>query len=222
MTGPQMTPAHAAIGLGLGLVLALAAAAWMMGWPGLWASADQRGRWLFEHGHPADAAEAFADPMWRGVAQMRASDFKAAEQTFAGIDTAEGVYNQGNALVMLGKYPEAIARYDHALTLKPGWAQAQANRRIAQVRAERLNSTGADAGDQREGADQIVYDKDAKRPGGQETQVSGAAMDDAAVRALWLKRVQTRPADFLRARFSYQLEAQQDAAKPGTKPGAQP
>ncbi|MGU3493047.1 hypothetical protein ACLBXM_03300 [Xanthobacteraceae bacterium A53D] len=218
MTRVRLTPASAAAGLGAGLLLALALAAWAIGWSGLWASPDQRGRWLFEHGHPAEAAEAFADPMWRGVAQMRAADFKAAEQTFAGLDTAEGAYNQANALVMLGKYPEAVARYDHALALRPGWGEAQANRRIAQVRAERLNATGADAGDQREGADQIVYDKDAKRPGGQETQVSGAPMDDAAVRALWLKRVETRPADFLRARFSYQLEAQQDAAKPGAQP----
>ena len=38
-------------------------------------------------------------------------------------------------------------------------------------------------------------------------------MGDDAVRALWLKRVQTRPADFLRARFGYQLEAQQKAGK---------
>lgn len=38
-------------------------------------------------------------------------------------------------------------------------------------------------------------------------------MSDEAVRALWLKRVQTRPADFLRAKFAYQL---------GTQPGAAP
>jgi Ca-activated chloride channel family protein len=34
-----------------------------------------------------------------------------------------------------------------------------------------------------------------------------APMSDEAVRALWLKRVQTHPADFLRARFGYQLQA---------------
>ena len=32
-------------------------------------------------------------------------------------------------------------------------------------------------------------------------KTAGAPMDDAAVRALWLKRVRTQPADFLRARF---------------------
>ncbi|PXW55762.1 tetratricopeptide repeat protein [Chelatococcus asaccharovorans] len=198
--------------LGAGLVAALGLATWQVGWPALWASPDQRGRYLFEHGRYVAAADAFADPMWRGVAAMRAGDFKAAEATFAAIDTADGAYNQANALVMLGQYDEAVARYDHALAMRPDWPQARGNRRIAQLRAERMKAPGADAGDQREGADQIVYDKDAKRPGGQETQVAGGPMDDEAVRALWLKRVQTKPADFLRARFAYQLAA-------GTQPG---
>ncbi len=37
-------------------------------------------------------------------------------------------------------------------------------------------------------------------------------MSDEAVRALWLKRVQTRPADFLRVKFAYQLQNNQNAS----------
>lgn len=211
-----MSPARAFAALGIVLLASLGVAGWRTGWADLWASPDQRGRHLFEQGRYAEAARVFRDGMWRGAAQMRAGDFKAAEATFAGIDTAEGAYDQGNALVMLGKYAQAVARYDHALALRPGWKAAQANRQIAQLRAARLEAKGEDAGDQREGADQIVYDKDAQRPGGQDTEVSGdKAMTDEAVRALWLKRVETRPADFLRARFSYQLQAQQPAATSG-------
>jgi Ca-activated chloride channel family protein len=204
--------------LGVALLVALGCTTWIVGWPDLWASPDQQGRRFFERGQYAEAAGVFLDPTWRGAAQMRAGAFKAAEATFAGIDTAVGAYDQGNALVMLGKYQDAVARYDRALALRPGWVEAAANRRIAALRAERMKAAGADAGDQQEGADQIVYDKDAKRKGGQDTEVTGKSMNDEAVRALWLKRVQTKPADFLRARFNYQLQAKQADDRPQTRP----
>lgn len=192
----------------LGLtVAALVLAATQIGWRDLWASPDQRGRLLFERGRYADAAASFRDPMWRGAALMRAGDFKTAAQVFGGIDTAEAAYDQGNALVMLGQYQPAVGRYDRALELRPGWDDAAANRTLAQLRAKMMESPGGDAGDQREGADQIVYDKDANNKQGQDTDVDSAPMSDADVRALWLKRVQTKPADFLRARFAYQLQA---------------
>ena len=188
-------------------LLALGVAAWSVGWSQLWLTPDQRGRRMMAEQRYAEAAAAFADPMWSGIAQFRAGNFKEAAQTFGGMDTAEAAYDQGNALIMLGKYDEAIARYDRALALRPGWPDAQANRTLATLRAELVKKTGGEQGDQREKPDDIVYDKDKKQSGGQETQVDGAPMSDEAVRALWLKRVQTRPADFLKSRFAYQLQA---------------
>ncbi len=189
-------------------VAALALGAALTGWKQLWASPDQRGRLLFERGRYAEAAASFRDPMWRGAALMRAGDFKTAAQVFGGMDTAEAAFDQGNALVMIGQYQTAVGRYYRALELKPGWDDATANRTLAQLRAKMMESPGGDAGDQREGADQIVYDKDANNKQGQDTDVDSAPMSDADVRALWLKRVQTKPADFLRARFAYQLQAE--------------
>ena len=59
-------------------------------------------------------------------------------------------------------------------------------------------------GDQKLGADEIVYDKD-KKSGGAETEDEGAPMSNADMQAMWLRRVQTKPADFLRAKFAFQL-----------------
>jgi len=191
----------------LATALALGLVAWSIGWNQLWLTPEQRGRLLMGQGRYAEAAAVFVDPMWIGAAQFHAGNFKEAAQTFGGMDTAEAAYDQGNALIMLGRYDEAIARYDRALALRPGWADAEANRTLAFLRAERVKKTGGDTGDQREKPDEIVYDKDKKNPGGQETEISGAPMSDEAVRALWLKRVQTRPADFLKSRFAYQLQA---------------
>jgi Ca-activated chloride channel homolog len=152
--------------------------------------------------------------MWRGAALMKAGQFKDAAQAFGGVDTAEAAYNQGNALVMLGKYDDAVARYDRALALRPEWTDAGANREIARLRAARMKTAGEDAGEQKESADDIVYDKTKKNEGGEETLTNGGPMSDDQVRALWLKRVQTRPADFLRARFAYQVQAQPEKAAP--------
>ena len=175
----------------------------LIGWQDLWSTPDQRGQRLMESSHYAEAAAQFADPMWRDVAQFRAGDFKAAAETFGGIDTAEAAYDQGTALIMLGKYDEAIQRFDRALALRPNWAEAEANRALARLRAEKVKQTGGDSGNTQK-ADQIVYDKTKKV--GMDTSPEQGGMTDQTVRALWLKRIEPRPAEFLRSRFLFQLE----------------
>ena len=200
---------------GLGLVLG---AAWS-GPADLFASPDQRARWRFEHGAYEAAAATFVNPLWRGVALFRAGDFKQAAQVLGGLDVAEAAYDHGNALVMLGQYNDAAARYSRALELRPGWPEAEANRTLARQRAERMRTTGGDTGDPASAPDQVVYDRTKKDAAqGEDTQVGGGpAMSDEAARALWLRRVQTKPADFLRAKFAYQL--QNPVAAPATEPG---
>ena len=62
-------------------------------------------------------------------------------------------------------------------------------------------------GDQKLGADDVVFDKKMES-GGQETATEGAQpLSDSAMQALWLRRVQTKPAEFLKAKFAYQLAA---------------
>lgn len=189
------------------VVAALAIGIWQIGWADLWMTPDQRGRRLMAEQNYDEAAKTFADPMWAGVAHFRAGEFKEAAATLGGLATAAAAFDQGNALVMLGKYDEAVGRYDRALALRPGWADAEANRILAKLRAERVRQKGGDAGDQRVGADEIVYDKDKKDQEGQKTEVTDTVMSDEASRAVWLKRLQSRPADFLRARFVNQLDS---------------
>lgn len=186
-------------------VVTLLVAGWWIGWANLVATPDQRGRRLMHEGRYAEAAAVFENPMWRGVAMVKAGNFKSAEQAFGGLDTADAAYDQGNALVMLGKYDDAIRRYDRALVLRPGWADAEANRTLARLRAERVKQVGGNTGIQDQKADEVVYDRNKKSRDGMDTQVT-SQMADPAIRDLWLKRVQTRPADFLKARFLYQLQ----------------
>ena len=54
------------------------------------------------------------------------------------------------------------------------------------------------------GADEITFDKQ-KSPSGQDTELQQEqALSDQAMQALWLRKVQTRPADFLKSKFAYQ------------------
>lgn len=173
-------------------------------WAGLWRTPDQQGQHLMDQGHFEAAAKSFQNPMRQGIAWYRAGEFEKAEASFARVATPEAEFNRGNALVLLGEYEAAVERYDRALQLRPGWEPATTNREIAAARAERLEQTGGDMGDQKIGADEIVFDRKNNQDG-QETEVDGGQpLSDAEMQALWLRRVQTKPADFLKAKFAYQ------------------
>ena len=114
---------------------------------------------------------------------------------------------------MRGKYETAIAWYDRALKQRPDWKEAIDNRALAEARAKMVKRTGGDMGDQKIGADKIVFNKNTPNEG-QDTEVAGgAALTDQEIQALWLRRVQTRPADFLKAKFFYQLAQETEGEK---------
>ena len=182
-----------------------------IGWTDLWMTKEQQAQRLMDSGEFPAAAEMFRDPMRQGAAWFRAGEFARAERAFTQVATAEAEFNCGNCLVMQGKYELAIARFDRALEWRPNWEDALVNREIAAARAELLKETGGDLGDQKLGADDVVFDEN-KKPGGQDTQTDGQQpLSDSAMQSLWLRRVQTNPADFLKRKFAYQLSADRQA-----------
>jgi Ca-activated chloride channel homolog len=200
----------------------VAASAWAWDSAGsfanLWLNPDQQGERLFERKNYQEAARRFGDPLHRGEASYRAGDFKQAAAAFAQIDSPAALFNRGNCLVMLGKYTDAIASYDAALKQRPDWREAQSNRELAELRRKRLEPPKDDAGGTggREKPDEFVFDNRPKQSSGQhdEQVVEGGDLSDDQIRALWLRNVQTRPADFLRAKFAYQLSRQQSEGPP--------
>jgi Ca-activated chloride channel family protein len=184
-------------------------------WSGLWFTPDQLGQRRMKQGDFQAAAEIFHDPMRQGVAWFRAGEFEKAEQAFARYNSADAEYNRANCLVMLGKYEMAVERYERAMELRPGFEDAQINREIAMTRARLLERKGSDMGDQTIGADEVTFDKSPNTEG-QDTEVQGdQPLSDAEMQALWLRRVQTKPADFLKAKFNYQLS---EGASAGVAP----
>jgi Ca-activated chloride channel family protein len=183
------------------------------GWTGLWLTPDQQGQRLFQRGEFSRAAQTFNDPMWQGTAWYRAGEFEKAAQAFARLDTAEARFNQGNAWLLRGQYETAITWYERALEQRPEWQEAIENRALAGARAKLTERKGGEMGDQKIGADEIVFNQNSKE-GGQDTELEGGeALTDQQIQALWLRRVQTRPSDFLRARFSFQLAREAESSQ---------
>jgi len=207
---------------GLSAVLMIVAAWWWFGAAaqgtasGFLRTADQQAQSLLSKGNAAAAARRFRNPGWQAAAWYRTGDFKQAAGIYAGLPGADAAFNQGNALVMPGSYEAAIERYDAALQIRPGWQPALTNREIAAGRQKRMEHEGGDMTGGMLGADKgIRFDKGPPKDSTQQQVVEGKGLDDGSMQDIWLRRVQTQPGDFLRAKFAYQ-QANPATATPGS------
>lgn len=186
-------------------------------WRALWHTPDQQAQRLFDAGDYAAAASRFTDPMRIGTAWYRAGEFERAAAAFGQLTRAEGYFNRANALLFQGEYEQAIAAYEQALVQRPDWQAAVENRDIALARKVRLTPAEDDAGGTGGmlEADEIVFDTTGRTRNAKGEQIieGGAVGGEAAMREMWLRRVETRPADFLRARFTSQLQLRQEVAQ---------
>ncbi|MDX2416549.1 MAG: tetratricopeptide repeat protein [Xanthomonadales bacterium] len=186
-------------------------------WADLWFTPDQQGQRLMEQGDYQQAAGKFTTPERIGTALFMAGDFESAASVLGRSVSAEANYNRGNAFIMLGQYETAIEAYQNALSKRPGWQEAEQNLQIAILRKQALAPPEDDyggTGGQLE-ADEIVFDDTGRVNKSSNEQVIDAAdqqMGEDAMRAMWLRKVETRPADFLAVRFNYQLAKQENTS----------
>ena len=94
----------------------------------LWRTPDQQGARLLAQQQYTEAAQHFRDPLWQGTALYRNGQFKEAAAAFARVDSLEAAYNRGNALLMNGKYGDALDNYDRALQRRPSWREPDRSR----------------------------------------------------------------------------------------------
>jgi len=173
-------------------------------WLDLWMTPDQQGRYYFQKDDYRKAAEKFEDPLWRGLSSARAGDYDAALNAFALSDTAEAWYNQGDALAHMSKYSEAVAAYRQALSRHPHWKDAEDNLALVQSLIPKLKDDKKDKQKEQEEApnlppDQTKFDEKGKQ--GKKTRIS---IKPEAMADIWMRNIQTSPADFLRRRFAVQ------------------
>lgn len=179
-------------------------------WIDLWLTPDQQGQRFMDQGKYQKAAGKFTTPEQIGAALFLAGDFKNAASVFGRSSSAEAHYNRGNANIMLGQYDNAIEAYQTALSKRPDWPEAEQNLQIAILRKQALAPPDDDYGGTGGAleADEIVFDQTGRVNKSSSEQVMDAAdqkLGEDAMRAMWLRKVETRPADFLAVRFNYQL-----------------
>lgn len=178
-------------------------------WMDLWLTHDQQGRYYFEHNEYEKAADRFGDPLWKGLALARAGDYAHALNAFALSDSAESWYNQGNALAYMRRYAEAAHAYQQALARRHSWAEAEEN--LALVESLIPKAKPKDKNKEQEVApdlppDQVKFDEMGKQ--GKQVAVR-AKIDPKKMAEMWMRNIQTTPADFLRRRFAAQAAQEQ-------------
>jgi Ca-activated chloride channel family protein len=88
-------------------------------WDDLWLTPDQQGQRALQEGNNEAAANLFEDNNWAGTAAYQSGDYERATQSFTDKDSADTLYNRGNALAKAGQIDEAIETYQKSLKIKP-------------------------------------------------------------------------------------------------------
>lgn len=174
----------------------------------LFITSDQLAYRYYEKKNYSKAAQTFENLSFKGAAYYADGAFKKASSVYQNLSSKEGKYNLGNVFVMLGEYDSAIESYEVALKIDPHFKEAQDNLVVAKARKilkEPENDGEQGVGEL--GADEIVYDN--KEGKGVDDERS-AQKDIESGNPNWLDRLQTGPKEFLKNKFRYQYEIQED------------
>ncbi len=167
----------------------------------MWLSPDQQGRLAYDRGDYKAASSLFKDPMWQGAAFYRAGEYAEAIDAFATVDTPESWYNQGNVLLHLGRFEEAVTAYKKTLARRKDWTDAQSNLATAErLLTQKKKDDDDQSQEPNERPDQVMFDDKGKK--GKAGQIDVARQTSE----MWMNNIQVSPTDLMARKFAIETE----------------
>jgi Ca-activated chloride channel family protein len=121
-------------------------------WKSLWQTNDQQAQKQYNQENYQGAAQQFEDSQWQGSSHYKAGNYQAALDAFKHgeqANSADSLYNQGNALAQMQKYDEAIESYEEALSKNPELQDAKDNiEKIKQQQKQQEQEKNQQQGDE--------------------------------------------------------------------------
>lgn len=131
-----------------------------LGWDDLWMNADQQASKHIQNDQAEAAFDVAKSDNWKATAAFRKEDYTAAQGLFND-GSADGFYNQGNALAASGKLQEALDSYNSSLDIRPEDEDTLYNKKKVEEALEQQEQQEQEKKDQ-EKQDQEQQEKDKK------------------------------------------------------------
>jgi Ca-activated chloride channel family protein len=139
-------------------------------WNNLWQTSDQQAQAHYQKENYQQAAQQFTDSQWQGSAHYKAGDYQQALDAFKQIDSAQSLYNQGNALAQLQQVDDAIEAYKNALKKDPNLADAKDNLAKLEALKKQQEHSKKDSSEQSKDGEQNEQDNQQDKKGDQQKQ----------------------------------------------------
>ena len=144
--------------------------AYALEWQDLWQTKDQQAQQKYNQQNYSEAAAKFKDPLWQASAQYKAGDYQKAVESFSKFDSADALYNKGNALAKLQQLDEAIAAYEQALEKAPNHLDAQKNKSVVEQLKQQQEQQEQQEQQNKENQEQKDQDKQEQKDQQQDQQ----------------------------------------------------
>jgi len=131
---------------------------------------DQVGAEHFNNEEYEQALTSFENTQWKGSSAYKSGDFETALSNFQQDNSAQGLYNQGNALAHLGKLDEAIKAYDESLKIDPNNENAIANKALLEQMKQQQEQQKQDGDQQDQDSEQDKSKEDNEQQGDQDSE----------------------------------------------------